>query len=220
MGQKVNPKGIRLGISTTWDASWYAESDRYSSLLIEDYKIRVYIRREMFRAGVSNIQINRKSDFTEVQVTLSRPGVIFGKNNGDTSLFLNQIKKIINKTDVNLKIVEEKQADLSAKLVAEWICAQLERRMPFRRVMKMAIQRVLKAGADGVRVACAGRLGGAEIARTEWYIEGRVPLHTFRSMIDYDFSEALTTFGKIGVKVWINKGEVHVKQGVNSNVNA
>ena len=188
MGQKSNPKGIRLGISVDWDASWFAESDRYSVLLLEDYKIRTYIRSEFLRAGVSNIKINRKSDYTEIVVTL--------------------------------KVVEEKQSDLSAKLVAEWVTGQLERRMPFRRVMKMAIQRVLKAGADGVRIACAGRLGGAEIARTEWYIEGSVPLHTFRNFIDYDFSEAITTYGKIGVKVWINKGQVHNKQGDRSYVDA
>ena len=218
MGQKSNPKGIRLGISVDWDASWFAESDRYSLLLLEDYKIRTYIRSEFLRAGVSNIKINRKSDYTEVVVTIARPGILFGKN-GDTSLYVQHLKQLIQK-DVTLKVVEEKQSDLSAKLVAEWVTGQLERRMPFRRVMKMAIQRVLKAGADGVRIACAGRLGGAEIARTEWYIEGSVPLHTFRNFIDYDFSEAITTYGKIGVKVWINKGQVHNKQGDRSYVDA
>lgn len=206
MGNKANPKGLRLGIVKDWDCHWYAESD-YPKFIIEDLTIRDFLKKELMRAGVAQVVINRKSGNTEAVVYVARPGVIFGK----TGLDLAAIKAaLVNKLKkkVTIKVIEEKSPDLNAKLLGTWIAGQLERRIPFRRAMKMAMQRALKSGAEGIKVSCGGRLGGAEIARTEWYKEGKIPLHTFRADIDYAFTEALTTYGKIGIKVWIYKGEI------------
>jgi small subunit ribosomal protein S3 len=206
MGNKANPKGLRLGIVRDWDSVWFAEAN-YPALILEDISIRNFLKEELLRAGVSEIKIKRKTDVTEAVVVVARPGIILGKTGIDLAAVRKQLGKILNKK-INITIVEEKHPDLSSRLLGTWITGQLERRIPFRRAMKMAIQRALKSGAEGIKIACAGRLGGAEIARTEWYSEGKVPLHTFRADIDYTFTEALTTYGKIGVKVWIYKGDV------------
>lgn len=211
MGQKANPNGLRLGIVKEWDANWFSDRS-YGSLVLEDYKIRNYLKKELFKGGVARIVINRKAELTEAVVYLARPGVIFGKgNNFDTQFIVKELVSLVGRS-VSVRIVEEKNVELSGKLLGEWVAFQLEKRIPFRRAMKMAVQKALKAGALGVKVSCAGRLGGAEIARTEWYREGKVPLHTLRADIDYAFSEALTTYGKIGVKVWIYKGEILEKR--------
>lgn len=206
MGQKANPNGLRLGIVRDWDAKWFSDRN-YSGLLVEDHKIRTFLKKELFKGGVSRVTVNRKAELTEANVYIARPGVIFGKNSPDTSYLSEAIRVLVGKS-VRINLVEEKNVELSSKLVSEWVTFQLEKRVPFRRVMKMAVQKSLKAGALGVKVMCAGRLGGAEIARSEWYREGKVPLHTLRADIDYAISEAYTTYGKIGVKVWIYKGDV------------
>jgi len=217
MGQKTNPIALRLGIVREEDSSWFATNE-YSNNLYDDYVIRNFINAELDRAGIANVHISRKSGMAEINVTVARPGVIFGKSGTDLKLIIDQLSKKL-KYKVNINIVEERNPDLSARLLAQWICGQIERRIPFRRAMKMAVQRSQKAGAEGIRVCCAGRLGGIEIARTEWYREGRVPLHTFRANIDYAFTEALTTYGKIGVKVWINLGEVYKTEEKEDNSN-
>ncbi|NBV43156.1 30S ribosomal protein S3 [bacterium] len=206
MGQKANPNGMRLGIIKDWDANWFSDNN-YASLVMEDYLIRNYLKKELFKGGVSKIVINRKADATEANVHIARPGLIFGKSSVDTSHLVEDLKKLVNRL-VRVNIIEEKNVEMSSRLVGEWVAFQLEKRVPFRRVMKMAVQKSLKAGALGVKVTCSGRLGGAEIARSEWYREGKVPLHTLRADIDFAFSEALTTYGKIGIKVWIYKGEI------------
>lgn len=205
MGQKCNPKGLRLGIVTESDSIWYADHD-YPKYLMQDFFIKNFLKSELARAGVANVKVKRKSDYIEVICSVARPGIIFGKSNIDINILKEEIKKKTGKK-VNINVIEERSPDRNAKLLALWITGQLERRVPFRRAMKMAVQRAQKAGALGIRVACAGRLGGVEIARQESYLEGKVPLHTLRADIDYAFTEALTTYGKIGVKVWIYKGE-------------
>lgn len=206
MGQKVHPKSIRLGIVKDWDANWFGTSE-YKTLVLEDFEIRKFLKGELFRAGVSDITINRKAETTKAIVSVGRPGVIFGRNGKDLGLLAEQLKKIVGKP-VYIEINEIKNSELNARLLGEWVAFQLEKRVPFRRAMKMAIQKAMKAGAEGVKIGCAGRLGGVEIARSEWYLEGKVPLHTLRADIDYAFSEALTTYGKIGIKVWVYNGEV------------
>jgi len=210
MGNKANPRGLRLGIVSDWDCTWFATAD-YPKLILEDRLVKGVIRSELARAGVSDIRIKRKADFCEVIATVARPGVIFGKSGFDLDAVKKDLEKKTKKK-YNIVVQEEKDPDLSARLVAAWVTGQLERRIPFRRAMKMAMQRVMKAGAEGIKISCSGRLGGVEIARTEWYKEGKIPLHTFRADIDYAFTEALTTFGKIGVKVWIYKGEILKKK--------
>ncbi len=210
MGQKANPNGLRLGIVKDWDARWFSDRN-YGLFLVEDHKIRSFLKKELFKGGVSRVTIHRKAELTEANVYIARPGVIFGKSSPDTSHLTNALKALIGKS-VRVNLIEEKSVELSARLVSEWVTFQLEKRVPFRRIMKMAVQKSLKAGALGVKVMCAGRLGGAEIARSEWYREGKVPLHTLRADIDYAISEAYTTYGKIGVKVWIYKGDVLEKR--------
>jgi small subunit ribosomal protein S3 len=210
MGQKANPIVLRLGIIRNWDSVWYADKD-YAKFLYEDFKIRQFLKNELARAGLSRININRKTGMIEVNVYVARPGVIFGRGGIDSEMLNLEVSKLIKK-DVRVNIHEEKNPEANSRLLCEWIAGQLEKRIPFRRAMKMSIQKALKAGAKGIRVACAGRLGGVEIARTEWYREGKVPLHTFRADIDYSFSEALTTYGKIGIKVWIYNGEILEKK--------
>ena len=206
MGQKVNPKGFRLGVTETSDSVWY-DFENYSDKVYEDYIIRNFIKKELNRAAISSIQIKRKSDNIEVIVHSARTGVIFGKTGIDLDLLALDLKKLIKRDILVITVKENKKPDSSAKLLAAWICGQIEKRVPFRRAMKMAMQKSLKSGVNGVKVSCSGRLGGIEIARCEWYKEGKIPLHTLRAKVDYSFEEALTTYGKIGVKVWLYKGE-------------
>ena len=207
MGQKVNPTGIRLGISKDWTAKWYANSRDYSDFLNADLKIREYLREKLKRASVSRIQIDRPARNARIAIHSARPGVIIGKKGGEVDVLRDHISKMIN-MPVHITIEEILKPEMDAYLVAQNVAQQLERRVMFRRAMKRAVQTTIKCGALGVRVNVAGRLGGAEIARTEWYREGRVPLHTFRADIDYGTARANTTYGVIGIKVWIFKGEV------------
>ncbi len=206
MGQKTNPKALRLGIADEWDSVWY-DSANYSKKIMQDFIIRNYLNEELSRAAVTKIKILRKSDHLEIVPVVARPGVIFGKTNIDLELITKELRDKLKITNLKITIEENKNPDANAKLLSTWICGQIEKRIPFRRAMKMAIQKCLKSGAKGVKVSCSGRLGGIEIARCEWYKEGKIPLHTFRSIIDYSFNEALTTYGKIGVKVWIYHGD-------------
>ena len=206
MGQKVNPIAFRLGVVADWKSIWFSNND-YSKWLLEDFNIRNYIKKVFVRAGVSMVTIMRKADFTEIRVKIARPGVVFGRDAMDVSMIKSELELRLGHPVV-ITVLEESIPDLSARLLALWITGQLERRIPFRRAMKMSVQRAIKAGAFGVKIACSGRLGGIEIARREWCREGRIPLHTIRADIDYAFTEALTTYGKIGVKVWIYKGDV------------
>ncbi|MBP3464019.1 MAG: 30S ribosomal protein S3 [Clostridia bacterium] len=207
MGQKVHPKGIRIGVIKDWDSKWYADSKNFSDYLVEDYNIRKFVKSKLFVSGISKIEIERTAKFVKVNVYTAKPGLVIGKGGNLAEELKNQLQKMIGK-DVNLNIVEVKNIDLDAQLVAENICNQLERRISFRRAMKQAMQKTMKAGALGIKTAVSGRLGGADMARTEFYKEGTIPLQTLRADIDYGFYEANTTYGKIGVKVWIYKGEV------------
>ncbi len=207
MGQKVNPISLRLGINRNWESRWFPAKDRASEFIAEDYKIRTFLKKELFYAGVSNIIIERTVKKIRVTIVTARPGIIIGKKGADIEKLKATLVKMIGK-DVALNIKEEKRPQASAQLAAENVATQLERRIAFRRAMKKVIQGALKSGAKGIKIQVAGRLGGAEMARTEWYLEGRVPLHTLRAKIDYGFAEAQTTYGIIGIKVWIFKGEV------------
>lgn len=206
MGQKVHPKGLRIGIIRDWDSRWYADKG-YKTLLEEDMKIRRYIKKRLYQAGISHVEIERAANRLKVIVHTAKPGVIIGRGGTEVETLRKQLESMTGK-QVNLNIVEIKKPELNAQLVAENIGAQLEKRIGFRRAMKQAVGRAMRLGAQGIRIACGGRLAGAEIARTEWYSEGKVPLHTLRADIDYGFAEANTTYGKIGIKVWIYKGEV------------
>ena len=210
MGQKVNPIGLRLGINRGWDSIWFSKKREYGKFLIEDYKIRQYVKKNVVNSGVSQVLIERTSKKCIITIYTSRPGFVIGKKGSD----IDKIKKNLGKissTEVSLNIKEVKKPELNAYLVAENIAQQLVKRIAFRKTMKRAIQSALRLGAKGIRVCLAGRLGGNEIARTEWLREGSVPLHTFRANVDYAEAEALTTYGIIGVKVWIYKGEVFLK---------
>jgi len=207
MGQKVNPIGLRLGINRNWESRWFPSKDRAPSFLAEDHKIREMLKKELFFAGVSNIIIERTAKKIRVTIVTARPGVVIGKKGADIEKLKKKLQNMLNK-DVAINIKEEKKPLANAQLVAENVAQQIERRVAFRRAMKKAIQGALKQGAKGIKISASGRLGGAEMARTEWYLEGRVPLHTLRAKIDYGFAEALTTYGNIGIKVWIFKGEV------------
>lgn len=207
MGQKTHPKGFRLGITKTWDSRWYAQGRRYSQLVYEDEAIRKDLKKKLFSSGVSRIEIERPAGKVIVNVYVARPGLAIGKKGaGIEQLRLDM--QTHTKDDVVVNIKEVRKAEIDAQLVAENVAAQLERRIAFRRAMKKAVQSALKLGAQGIKVACSGRLGGAELARAEWYREGRVPLQTLRADIDYGFAEAMTTYGKIGVKTWIYNGEI------------
>lgn len=206
MGQKVNPIGLRLGINRNWDSRWYPGTNLAGNIG-EDHKIRTFLKKELYYAGVSQIIIERTAKKLRVTVVAARPGIIIGKKGADIEKLRVKLNKLIDK-DVNVNIKEERKAQASAQLAAENVAMQLERRVAFRRAMKKVMQGAQKSGAKGIKIAVAGRLGGAEMARTEWYLEGRVPLHTLRAKIDYGFAEAHTTYGIIGVKVWIFKGEV------------
>ena len=215
MGQKVNPIGLRVGINRGWDSVWFAKKREYGKFLIEDYKIRDYIKKNVLNSGVSQVIIERTSKKCIVSIHTSRPGFVIGKKGSDVERIKNKLSEI-SSTDVSLNIKEVKKPELNSYLVAENIAQQLVKRIAFRKAMKRAMQSALRLGAKGIRVCLAGRLAGNEIARTEWLREGSVPLHTFRADVDYAEAEALTTYGIIGVKVWIYKGEIFSK---NSNKN-
>ena len=206
MGQKVNPVGFRLGINRGWDSIWFSKKSEYGKLLIEDYKIREYVKKNVINSGVSQVIIERTSKKCIVSIYTSRPGFVIGKKGSDIERIKKNLSKISN-TEISLNIKEVKRPELNAYLVAENIAQQLVKRIAFRKTMKRAIQSALRLGAKGIRVCLAGRLAGNEIARTEWLREGSVPLHTFRAEVDYAEAEALTAYGIIGVKVWIYKGE-------------
>ncbi|HZL31273.1 MAG TPA: 30S ribosomal protein S3 [Pseudolabrys sp.] len=207
MGQKVNPIGLRLGINRTWDSRWFAGKQEYGQLLHEDIKIRAALMKELKQAAVSKIIIERPHKKCRVTVHSARPGVVIGKKGADIEKLRKMVAKLTD-SDVVINIVEIRKPELDAQLVAESISQQLERRVAFRRAMKRAVQSAMRLGAEGIRINCSGRLGGSEIARMEWYREGRVPLHTLRADVDYGVSTAFTTYGTCGVKVWIFKGEI------------
>lgn len=207
MGQKVNPVGIRLGIVKDWTSRWYASSKEFSDTLCADLEVREYLSKKLHQAGISRIQIDRPARNAKVTVYTARPGVIIGKSGKEVEVLRDEVSKIVN-VPVHVSIEEVRKPELDAKLVAESVAQQLERRIMFRRAMKRAVTTALRSGALGIKISVSGRLGGSEIARTEWYREGRVPLQTFRADIDYALAEAYTTYGVIGVKVWIFRGEV------------
>ena len=215
MGQKVHPTGARLGITTDWSSKWFANSKDFSNYLVEDQKIRKFLKKKLYTAGISKIEIERTAKFVKVSVYTAKPGIVIGKGGAGAESLKGELAKLIKK-DVNLNIVEVKDVDTNAQLVAENIAGQLERRISFRRAMKQCMQTSLKAGAQGIKTSVSGRLGGADMARTEFYKEGTIPLQTLRADIDYGFYEANTTYGKIGVKVWIYKGEVLPEKKVNT----
>ncbi len=207
MGQKMHPHGLRVGVIKDWSSKWYADSKNFSDYLVEDHKIREYVKKKLFVSGISKIEIERTAKFVKVNVYAAKPGLVIGKGGAIAETLKTELQKMINK-EVNLNIIEVKNIDTDAQLVAENICAQLERRISFRRAMKQSMQKAMKAGALGIKTSVSGRLGGADMARTEFYKEGTIPLQTLRADIDYGFYEANTTYGKIGVKVWIYKGEI------------
>lgn len=206
MGQKVNPIGLRLGINRTWDSRWFADAD-YAKQLHEDFKIRNFLKKRLAAAGISRVIVERPAKKARITIHSARPGVVIGKKGQDIDVLKNELQKMTG-GEIHLNIVEVRKPELDAQLVAESIAQQLERRVSFRRAMKRSVQSALRQGAEGIRINCGGRLGGAEIARTEWYREGRVPLHTLRADVDYGTSTAHTTYGACGVKVWIFKGEI------------
>ena len=206
MGQKVNPHGLRVGVIKDWDSKWYAEAD-FADLLVEDYNIRTYLKKKLYAAGVSKIAIERASDRVKVIIYTAKPGVVIGKGGAEIEKIKAEVQKFTSKKLV-VDIKEVKRPDRDAQLVAENIALHLENRVSFRRAMKSCMSRTMKSGAKGIKTSCSGRLGGADMARTEFYSEGTIPLQTLRADIDYGFAEADTTYGKVGVKVWIYKGEV------------
>ncbi len=232
MGQKVNPHGLRVGIIKDWESKWYAPADKFADDLNEDYRIRKFLKKKLYAAGISKIEIERASDRLKVNVYTAKPGVVIGKGGAEIEKIKTELSNLVNegkdkkdREKLSIDIKEIKRPDRDAQLVAENIAEQLENRVSFRRAMKSCMQRTMKAGALGIKTTCAGRLGGADMARIETYNEGTIPLQTLRADIDYGFAEADTTYGKVGVKVWIYKGEVlpqkkrQVKGG-SSNVNA
>ncbi|MBE6022518.1 MAG: 30S ribosomal protein S3 [Cellulosilyticum sp.] len=207
MGQKVNPHGLRVGVIKAWDAKWYADKKDFANNLVEDDKIRKFIKKKLYAAGIDKVEIERMSKRVRIHVHTSKPGIVIGKGGSAIDELRKQVEKM-TASKVSINIVEVKRPEACAQLVAENIALQLENRVSFRRAMKQAISKSFKAGGKGIKVACSGRLGGAEMARTEQYSEGNIPLQTLRADIEYGFAEADTTYGKIGVKVWIYKGEV------------
>ena len=212
MGQKVNPHGLRVGVIKDWDSRWYAESE-FSEYLAEDYNIRKFLKKKLYSAGVSKIEIERASDRVKVIIYTAKPGVIIGKGGAEIEVTKNELSKLTGRDKVLVDIKEIKRPDRDAQLVAENIALQLENRVSFRRAMKSCMGRTMKSGAMGIKTCCSGRLGGADIARAEFYSEGTIPLQTLRADIDYGFAEANTTYGKVGVKVWIYKGEILPTKG-------
>jgi small subunit ribosomal protein S3 len=208
VGQKVNPHGLRVGVIKGWDAKWYANKKNFADNLVEDNKIRKFVKKELFSAGISKVEIERAAKRVKLNIYTAKPGVIIGKGGAGIEALKNKLTQFVENKNVLINIVEVKSAEADAQLMAENIAAQLEKRISFRRAMKQTMQRAMKHGIKGVKTACSGRLGGAEIARTEHYHEGTIPLQTLRADIDYGFAEADTTYGKIGVKVWVYNGEV------------
>ena len=206
MGQKVHPVGFRLGVTRTWDSKWYAGRD-YQTLLHEDLRIRAFLKKKLYHAGISRIIIERAVSKAKVFVHAAKPGIIIGKRASGLEALRSDLQKFTS-TEIFLNIIEVRKVETDAQLVAEDVAAQLEKRISFRRAMKRAMQQSMRSDAEGIKIMCSGRLGGAEMSRREWYREGRVPLHTLRADIDYGFAEAKTTYGVIGVKVWIFKGEI------------
>ena len=207
MGQKVNPHGLRVGVIKNWDSRWFVSDEKFGDTLVSDYNIREYLKKELQAAGVPKIEIERDSQRVRVFIHCAKPGMVIGRGGAEIEKYKNELQKMVG-MPVALNVVEVRQPDLDAQLVAENVAAQLERRVAFRRAMKMAIRNTMRLGAKGIKISCSGRLAGAEIARTEHYHEGTIPLQTIRADIEYGFWEANTTYGKIGVKVWIYKGEV------------
>ena len=208
MGQKVHPHGLRVGVIKGWDAKWYADKKNFADNLVEDYKIRQFVKKQLFVAGISKIEIERAAKRVKLNIFTAKPGVIIGKGGSGIEALKKKLANIIAEKNVLINIVEVKNTEADAQLMSENVAAQLEKRISFRRAMKQTIQRAMRTGVKGVKIACSGRLGGAEIARTEQYHEGTIPLQTLRADIDYGFAEADTTYGKIGVKVWVYHGEV------------
>ena len=211
MGQKVNPHGLRVGVIKDWDSKWYADAE-FSDYLVEDYNIRKFLKKKLYSAGVSKIEIERASDRVKVIIYTAKPGVVIGKGGAEIEVTKKELSKLTDKK-VMVDIIEIKRPDRDAQLVAENIAQQLENRVSFRRAMKSCMGRTMKSGAMGIKTCCSGRLGGADIARAEFYSEGTIPLQTLRADIDYGFAEANTTYGKVGVKVWIYKGEILPTKG-------
>ena len=210
MGQKVHPKIFRIGVIETWDSKWYAQHD-YARLLHEDLKIKKFLKTRLYHAGISKIEVERAANKAKINIYTARPGIVIGKKGAEIEKLKQEIGRLTDR-EAYINIIEVRRPDLDAQLVGENVALQLERRVAFRRAMKESVSRALRMGAEGVKIQCAGRLGGTEIARTEWYREGRVPLHTLRADISYGFAEAKTTYGVIGVKVWIMRGEVLTEQ--------
>ncbi len=208
MGQKVNPHGLRVGVIKNWDSRWFTSDEAFGDTLVSDYNIRKYLKNELQAAGVPKIEIERDSHRVRVFIHCAKPGMVIGKGGSEIEKYKAAITKMVDGKHVDVNVVEVRQPDLNAQLVAENICLQLEKRVAFRRAMKMAIRNTMRLGAKGIKISCAGRLGGAEIAKTEHYHDGTIPLQTLRADIDYGFYEANTTYGKIGVKVWIYNGEI------------
>jgi small subunit ribosomal protein S3 len=206
LGQKVNPIGLRLGIIRTWDSRWYAEKG-YAKFLREDLLIRRYIKKRLYHAGISKVEIERTANRAKITIRAARPGIIIGQKGAEIDKLQKELQKLVQR-EISINIQEVRRVETDAQLVAENVALQLERRVAFRRAMKKSVMAAMKFGGQGIKIACSGRLGGAEIARSEWYREGRVPLHTLRADIDYGFAEARTTYGQIGVKVWIYRGDV------------
>jgi small subunit ribosomal protein S3 len=208
LGQKVNPIGLRIGITRTWDSRWFAKPSEFPKYVYEDYLIRKFLKEKYFHAGISKIEIERAANKVRVIIYSARPGIVIGKKGAEIEKIKNELGKLIKEREFEVLVNEVRRPELEAQLVAENIATQIERRVSFRRAMKRAVSLVMRFGAQGVKVQCSGRLGGAEIARSEWYRVGRVPLSTLRADIDYGFATAVTKYGSIGVKVWIFKGEV------------
>jgi small subunit ribosomal protein S3 len=206
VGQKVHPKGLRIGIIKDWDAKWYSQKD-FKKLLHEDFKIRKFVKEKLYASGISRVEIERAANRVKINIFTAKPGIVIGRGGAEVENLKKQLETMTGKT-VTINISEVKKPELDAQLVAESVAASLEKRIAFRRAMKQSVSRSMRMGAEGIKIMCSGRLAGAEIARTEWYSEGKVPLHTLRADIDYGFAEANTTYGKIGVKVWIYKGEI------------
>ncbi|MBR2783701.1 MAG: 30S ribosomal protein S3 [Firmicutes bacterium] len=219
MGQKVNPKGFRIGVIRDWDSRWYANNKDFKNYLYEDYQLRKYVKEKLYSSGVSKVDIERTGGRVKINVFTAKPGIVIGRGGQEVEVLRQELEKMTGKK-VSVNITEIKRPELDAQLVAESVAASLEKRIAFRRAMKQTVGRTMRMGAGGIKIMCAGRLAGAEIARTEWYAEGKVPLHTLRADIDYGFAEANTAYGKIGIKVWIYKGEVLPKKAAKPQITA
>ncbi len=218
MGQKVNPIGLRLGIVKTWDSRWYAGKN-YADYILEDANIRKFIKKKLYHAGISRIEIERSAKRVRLRIYTARPGIVIGKKGAEIEQLKRELEKLISQ-EVMIDIQEVRKPEIDAQLVAENVALQIERRVAFRRAMKRGVSSAMRFGAQGIKIICSGRLGGAEMARTEWYKEGRVPLHTLRADIDYGFTEAKTTYGLIGIKVFIFNGEILVKEDTQAGASA